>query len=234
MKLLFNKKMHPLIVVTALTILVITTFICIRHNSETVAAFSMPCQNKVIILDAGHGGWDPGMVGEKTILEKDLNLKIAEKLQHYLELGGAIVINTRTIDEALGDRKRSDMLARKEIANSLGADLLISIHQNSYTDEDIRGAQVFYFNKSESGKLLAQSIQNEIKEFIQPNNKRKPKADASYYMLTRSEVPSVIIECGFLSNPDERKNLADDEYQEKMAWSIYKGMISFFETWQQK
>jgi len=169
------------------------------------------------------------MIGDDTVIEKNTNLEIAAKLQAIFELSGAFVINTRVHDEALGDRKRSDMANRREIANTGNADILISIHQNSFQDEGVRGAQVFYYSRSEDSKRLAGCIQAEIKNFLQTSNHRESKADNSYYILKQTTIPAVIVECGFLSNPEERQNLANSEYQEKIAWSIYLGVLKYFD-----
>ena len=199
----------------------------LRHIELAVPVFSiMP--KKVILIDAGHGGWDPGMVGDETVLEKNANLQIAAKLQAILEQSGAFVINTRVRDEALDDRKRGDLASRREIADTGNADIMISIHQNSYQDERIRGAQVFFYSLSEESKRLAECIQSEIKKFVQTDNRREPKADSSYYILKETKIPAVIVECGFLSNPEERRLLADPEYQEKIAWAIYLGILNYF------
>lgn len=202
---------------------VITTF-----RTDAVTTFFMPAAKKIILIDAGHGGKDPGMVGGET-LEKDLNLEIAQKLQAYLEQGGSVVLLTRADDGALGSKKGSDMRERKEISLASKADLLISIHQNSYPQEEIKGAQVFYYNESDSSKRLAECIQSEIKKFADPENHRSAKANTNYYILKQTKMPAVIVECGFLSNSAERKNLESEEYQEKMAWSIYKGILNYFD-----
>lgn len=196
------------------------------YSNKTISTF-MPLSKKVILVDAGHGGWDPGKVGEGNILEKDINLAVADKLQRYLEQGGSYVITTREDDSALGDRKNSDLNGRREIANNGKADILVSIHQNSFPQQEVKGAQVFYYNESDESLKLATSIQNEIKNFVLPNNKFSPKANTNYYLLKQTNIPSVIVECGFLSNTEELANLAEEEYQEKIAWAIYMGITKF-------
>lgn len=196
---------------------------------EVIPTFNMPISKKVVVIDAGHGGWDPGKVGNNDTLEKNINLAVALKLQAYLEQGGSVVLMTRIEDEALGTKKMSDMKNRKELANLSKADIIISIHQNSYPSQNVKGAQAFYYADSEKSKLLAEAIQAELISFLDVKNKREAKPNSDYYILKQTDIPSVIVECGFLSSDIERNLLTDDEYQEKIAWSIYMGIIKFFE-----
>lgn len=197
-------------------------------GNETKPTFSMPLSNKIILIDAGHGGWDPGKVADNNIFEKDINLEIAKKLQEYLEQSGAFVFMTRVEDEALSDKKVKDMIKRKEISNSTSADMMVSIHQNSFSQEKVKGAQVFYYKESESGKKLAEFIQSEIKKNIDENNNRIAKTNSDYYILRKIKIPSVIVECGFLSNNNELEKLTSDEYQNKIAWAIYLGILDYY------
>jgi N-acetylmuramoyl-L-alanine amidase len=188
----------------------------------------MPVSKKVVLIDSGHGGFDPGKVGIGHNLEKDINLQIAKKLQAYLEQGGSTVLMTRVNDEALASKKAEDMRERIAIANNYKSDILVSIHQNSYPSENVQGAQVFYFDNQENSKKLALYVQEEIKAFVDPENRREAKSNSNYYMLKKSKTPAIIVECGFLSNPSDTNKLTDDEYQEKIAWAIYKGIIKYF------
>jgi len=197
-----------------------------NKSPAAVTTFSMPVNKKVIVLDSGHGGWDPGMVGADGTREKDINLLITEKLQSYLELGGSVVLVTREADEALGGTKRQDLSERRNIADE--AELLVSIHQNSFSDQSVRGAQAFYYNGSEESKLLAECIQEQINTYLCKDNKFIAKANNNYYLLKKTDVTSVIVECGFLSNPDERRLLSEEEYQEKIAWAVYMGIVQYF------
>jgi len=196
--------------------------------SETQTTFFMPLSNKIIIIDAGHGGWDPGKVAKNNILEKDLNLIIAKKLQEYLEQSGAFVLMTRTEDTALGERKRIDMKTRKEITNSSEADMLISIHQNAYHTEHAKGAQVFYYKESQNAKKLANAIQNEIKKHTEQNKNRVAKTNSDYFILKNIKIPSVIVECGFLSNQNDLYKLTNEDYQNKISWAIYLGILDYY------
>ncbi|MCL2576782.1 MAG: N-acetylmuramoyl-L-alanine amidase [Defluviitaleaceae bacterium] len=200
-------------------------FLTIVFGSQTI--FAMPLSKKVVVLDAGHGGWDPGMVQGKTE-EKHINLSIAKKLQTFLEQGGATVIITRIDDSDLGRSKTSDMHARRVIANSSHADIFVSIHQNSFGKSGVHGAQVFYFNQSDNSQNLATLIQDRLVEFVDPSNKLKAKANNNYFVLKQTAMPAVLVECGFLTNHGERKKLLTDDYQEKIAWGIYLGIVDYF------
>ena len=184
----------------------------------------------IIVIDAGHGGNDPGKVSSEGIKEKDINLSIALKLKEELEKRGARVILTRDCDKCLADegttnKKKSDMINRMEIVNNSKATLLISIHQNSYSDVNVKGAQVFYYGGSGESKKIAESIQKMVKKEVDVDNNRVAKADNNYYILRKSVCPAVIVECGFLSNPEEAGKLTDEEYQQRMASAIAKAVI---------
>lgn len=225
MKVISIRKENILI---SIYILLIVFGLFYNYQRETVSTFYMPVSKKVVVIDAGHGGFDPGKIGMGDIYEKDINLAIALKLQKYLEQNGATVIMTRTEEGALSGIKKEDMNRRKEIINSGKGDILISIHQNSYPEESVRGAQVFYYNDESESSDLADYIQNEFKNISEYENKRSAKANSDYYILRETNLPSVIIECGFLTNMEELNLLNSDDYQEKVAWSIYKGIINYF------
>lgn len=178
-----------------------------------------------IVVDAGHGGGDPGKVSVDGSLEKTLNLEISIKLKHKLEEKGYKVFITRDEDISLADdnarnKKTSDMKNRMDFINSCNADYMISIHQNSYTDASVKGAQVFYYSKSEKGRELAEHIQKNIKQKVDKENKRNIKAGDDYYILKKSICPAVIVECGFLSCMEETKKLKDSNYQDKLVDAI--------------
>ena len=191
-------------------------------------------QEKVILVDAGHGGSDPGKIGINQAKEKDVNLEIARKIKKRLEKKGWEVVMTREKDEMLGDpqagnKKIHDMKARVEIINKTMPQAAVSIHQNSYQDEQIRGAQVFYYSHSEEGKRMAEQMQKALLT-VDETNTRQAKANDTYYLLKRTEVPTIIVECGFLSNPEEAAKLTDTKYQKKMADAITKGIIACVEN----
>lgn len=188
-----------------------------------------------VVLDAGHGGFDSGKVGINGTLEKDINLSISKKLEKLLKLADVNVIMTRTNDKSLSEagsshQKRQDMQNRADAINAACADCVISIHQNSYPEESIHGAQVFYYTSSESGKKLASLLQQELILKADPSNHRTEKSNDSYYLLKNSSSPMVIVECGFLSNMEESKKLADDTYQQKLAWAIHLGILQYLNT----
>lgn len=201
-------------------------------HEKTVETMGTATSSKVIIVDPGHGGFDPGKPGINGEDEKDLNLKIALKLRDYLEQSGAMVVMTRTTDNDVDGmegvkHKSKDMAQRKQMAAD--GDIVVSIHQNSFSQPSVRGAQTFYSKKSEHGKALATLIQRSIKENADTENRREAKSNANYYVLKAIEIPSVIVECGFLTNSEEEAKLNDDLYQDKMAWSIYLGIVRYFE-----
>jgi N-acetylmuramoyl-L-alanine amidase len=162
------------------------------------------------------------------VQEKDINLHIAKKLQAYLEDGGATVLITRLDDSGLAESKSGDMRERRQIANLSQADIFISIHQNSLGNTGVHGGQVFYYNQSDSSKRLSEHIQRHLKEFVDPENRFLPKANDNYYVLKQTSMPAVLVECGFLSNPSERAKLLTEEYQERVAWGIYMGIVDYF------
>lgn len=226
------RKSHILMWLISLIILIFLVA-TILYANRVINVFSREDNPYVIVLDAGHGGFDPGKVGVNGELEKEINLAITKKLKAYLEYSGARVVLTRKdehglYNESSSNKKREDMNKRKQIINNSGADLLVSIHQNSFTQEKYKGAQVFYYASSDDGKLLAQSIQTAIKTFVDPENSRLVKDSNSYFVLKQTNIPSVLVECGFLSNYEEAKLLSSDDYQDKIAWGVYIGIMKFY------
>ena len=185
----------------------------------------------VICIDAGHGGSDPGKVGEPDILEKDINLSLALKLQKLLEKKNFKVYMTRNGDYNLADskenQKRSDLSNRKQLIFENDPTAVISIHQNSYPSSDVHGAQVFYPQGSEKSKLLADHIQSALIKGLDATNHREAKSNAEYYLFRNNPYPIVIVECGFLSNPAELKLLQNSDYQKKAVNSIYQGLKNY-------
>lgn len=187
-----------------------------------------------VVIDAGHGGFDPGKVGCDGTLEKNINLFIALQLKEILEKEKITVLMTREEDKAVGKSdgeisKKEDMRSRVELINTSGADLAVSIHQNSFTDAASKGAQVFYHTGSTEGAILAKLIQEEIKQVLQDGNRRMEKADNTYYMLKKTSCPLVIVECGFLSNYEETALLKEESYQKKLAEGIAEGIKIYLE-----
>lgn len=188
-----------------------------------------------VVLDAGHGGFDPGKVGINGVLEKDVNLQIALLVKQYLEDNDIDVVMTRETDEGLYDadasnKKVQDMKRRIERIDQTKPDITVSIHQNSYPEEYVKGAQVFYYDGSEEGLHLARLVQEQLVEKVDPENKRQIKPNNSYYMLKKTEVPIVIVECGFLSNSDEAGKLCTSGYQQRVAWAVSMGIMQYLES----
>ena len=223
----FSLKMENISIFVLLVIIVSGLYFTIQKQN-TVETM-LPVNSKVIILDAGHGGWDPGKTGTQGDNEKNINLQIAQKLKQYLEQGGAVVYMTRNSDEALGEKKGEDMKERKRIPNESEGDIFISIHQNAFPKGSAKGAQVFYHKQSQEGKKLAEEIQKSLKKYVDDENIREVKENTNYYILKKTELPSALVECGFLSNLEEEKKLNTEEYQQKVAWAIYVGIMNYFE-----
>ena len=187
---------------------------------------------KVVVVDAGHGGRDPGKVGVDGCLEKDLNLEIAKKVQAILEQQDIKVIMIRDTDKGLyeeqtSNKKVQDMKNRCALINETEPDCVVSIHQNSYHEEYVSGAQVFYYSSSAEGKALAEALQSELISYADPENHRQAKANDSYYLLKKTEAPIAIVECGFLSNWEEAAKLQDDGYQSRIAWAVSMGILTY-------
>jgi N-acetylmuramoyl-L-alanine amidase len=188
-----------------------------------------------VVLDAGHGGQDGGKVSVDGYLEKDVNMAIVQALKADLEAADVRVVLTRTDGNGLyqeGDsnKKRADMNKRCAIIETAEADVVVSIHQNSYPDEDVSGPQVFYYTSSDKGQQLAQSIQDSFDGLLGADNNRTIKANSDYYLLKNVSVPIVIVECGFLSNPEEAEKLENADYQQRVAWTIHMGILEYLNT----
>lgn len=205
-------------------------------NTEFVNTVSLPVSGKVVVVDAGHGIPDEGAeVGDGTS-EAQTNLKIALKLQNLLEQSGCTVILTRSDENGIYDldsktlkqKKISDIRNRVKIGNESSADIFISIHLNKIPQQQYDGWQTFYNKNSEKGQKLAKSIQSNLNESIQKENKRVASKIENIYIINNVEIPTTIVECGFLSNPQEKEQLLTDSYQNRLAWGIYNGIIDYF------
>ncbi len=185
-----------------------------------------------VVIDAGHGGIDPGKIGVNGAEEKDINLEIALLVKQYLELQDVEVIMTRETEEGLYDanadnKKVQDMKRRIEIIDEKDPALTVSIHQNSYPEEYVKGAQVFYYTGSTEGQKLAELLQDSLVERLDSENHRQIKANDSYYLLKKTASPIVIVECGFLSNGEEAQKLCDKTYQQRVAWAVHVGILQY-------
>ena len=229
--------------------LLAAAFILTKQGAVLVQSEKAAREKICIVVDAGHGGSDPGKVGINGALDhvdfsysgktdnlilKDINLSIALKLKDLLEQREISVVLTRDSDAGLSpadatNKKAADMQKRCQIIADANPAFTVSIHQNSYTTEDIKGAQVFYYGQSENGKRLADVLQEHLISEVDPQNTRVAKANESYYLLKKTPTPTVIVECGFLSNQSEADLLLTEDYQSKLAHAIYLGILSYLE-----
>ena len=189
-------------------------------------------RERIVVIDAGHGGKDPGKIGVNEVLEKDINLQIAKRVKTLLEQNDVKVVMVREDDRGLYDEEASnkkvqDMKRRMEVIENSDALLAVSIHQNSYSEEYVHGPQVFYYTTSEKGKVAALVMQKQLVEGLKQENKRESKANDSYYLLKKSTIPTIIVECGFLSNYAEAEKLKTETYQEQVAFQITMGILKY-------
>lgn len=208
-----------------------------ENFEENIVVNAAPMTNKIVILDAGHGLPDDGATGFNGTSEQAINLSIVLKLQKIIEQSGAKVILTRSDEngiysadaKSIRNKKVSDSKNRIEIINNSYGDILVSIHLNKFVGSSkYSGWQCFYQNNNEDSKKLANLIQENLNDNISNDNKRTVMSIQSVYLMQHSQIPSVIVECGFLSNEEECSKLKDDNYQEKLAWGIFIGIQNYF------
>lgn len=209
----------------------------VNQPAESVQTNATPITNKTIIIDAGHGKPDEGATGFNGTSEQALNLALALKLQKLVEQSGAKVLLTRsdengiyaTDSKSIRSKKVSDTKNRVEIGNTSQADVFVSIHLNKYpASTSYSGWQAFYQKQNEKSKVLANSIQNNITKNIETPNNREVMSISNIYIMDKVTIPTVIIECGFLSNPEETQKLKEDSYQNQLVWGIYLGLQEYF------
>ena len=222
-------------------ILLFSMFVVAREGAAYVfsekirASVSEEGKDQVcVVIDAGHGGADPGKVGINDALEKDINLEIALILKKFLEAEDIRVVMTREdenglYDEGASNKKVQDMKRRLAIIEEADPELVVSIHQNSYHEEYVKGAQVFFYQTSERSRVLADILQEQL-ALLDPENKRQAKGNDSYYLLKKTGKPIVIVECGFLSNSEEAGRLITHVYQERQAWNIHMGIMKYLNS----
>lgn len=200
------------------------------HRLSVAVAANLNLDKKeeqlTVVVDSGHGGEDSGKIGVNGALEKDINLAIGKMLKEALEKENIQVVLTRDKDEMLAGSKSEDMKERVKIMNDAKPVLVVSVHQNSYVTEQESGAQVFYYSNSEKGKVLALDLQENLKK-LDTGNKREAKANDTYYILRHTEVPTVIVECGFLSNWEEAEKLTTEVYQQEVALAVCDGILQY-------
>lgn len=242
-KVINLKKINPLrhkgemfIAIIALAAILFSFFF--KINSDVYDAEAASATEMLIILDAGHGGEDVGATSVNGVFEKDLNLSLTFILGEMLTEKGFAVVYTRSEDKLLykenenikGIRKISDLKNRCSIARNYPEALFISIHMNMFGDSKYSGLQVYYSQNNSESKTLAGAIQSSVKKELQPENNRNIKAGKDIYVLENIDNPAVLIECGFLSNPEEAKKLSEKEYQKILSFSIICGIIEYMNT----
>lgn len=233
MKIFFieRKSLHMFIYIVLISIIIFT----LSKNKVKPVSY-IPINNKIIGIDPGHGGVDPGAIGISGTKEDEINLKIGLKLKRFIEQNGGRVIMTRETKDglytkkskSLKEMKTEDLHNRKKIIEEADCHVFISIHLNSFKESKYYGAQTFYKKNDEESKLLASYIQDELRDVLDKDNNRLPQENEDIFLLNEINMPSVLIECGFLSNPREEELLSRDQYQEKIAWAIYIGIMKYF------
>ena len=227
-----SRKRNTRVVLGIALALILTLSFGWGFSRQDEKIWSWTLGNRVVVIDAGHGGVDPGAVGKNMVLEKDVTLGVSKRLQALIQQSGAKTIMVREDDRDLGTsqgllkRKREDLAQRIQLALDTQAEVYLSIHANSFPDAKLTGAQTFYHADSVEGKLLAQSIQQELNSMT--NGKRLIKGNQDIYVLKKAHQAAVTIELGFLSNLGEEQLLATPEYQQKLAVAIYQGLSVYF------
>ncbi|WP_003320449.1 MULTISPECIES: N-acetylmuramoyl-L-alanine amidase CwlD [Alkalihalobacillus] len=204
-------------------------------SNDSWSTWNLPLSGKVIIVDPGHGGIDGGATSKDGALEKDISLEISLSLRDYLQEAGALVLMTREEDVDLASedttkvrkRKQEDLKRRVDIINESDADLFVSIHLNAIPSPKWSGAQVFYQRAIAGNEELAKFVQNELTRNLE-NTTRVAKPIHNVYLLKNAEIPGALVEAGFLSNEEEAQLLTKEKYQEKVAASIYQGVLRFY------
>jgi N-acetylmuramoyl-L-alanine amidase len=221
----------------AFTVGLLLLFLILQYDfmeDDSWNSWNLPLSGKIILVDPGHGYPDPG-AGPKDAIEKDIALKVSLKMKDYLQQQGALVVMTRETDTDLADpglkgyskRKAQDLKRRVEMINDPQVDFFLSIHLNAIPEPQWRGAQVFFAPQYIENKRAAKLIQAELRRNLE-NTDREAKPMNSTYMLKHAKKPGVLVEIGFLSNPAEKENLKSDNYQEKVAASIYNGILRYY------
>jgi N-acetylmuramoyl-L-alanine amidase len=203
-------------------------------STKTWTYWTMPLSGKVIALDAGHGGPDGGAISKEGVIEKDITLAISLYLRDYLQQAGAVVVMTREHDTDLANpgtkgmsrRKTEDLLSRVDYIQKKKSDYAVTIHLNSIPSPKWYGAQTFYYPRNDQHRRFAALVQDELKTTLK-NTDREALTKKDVYLLKALPIPSVLVEVGFLSNPDEARRLADEKYQKKLAEAIYRGILRY-------
>ena len=231
------KEILNLLIFSSILLCIFTSLMSFNNASaseiDPTQTDTIPSRNYTVMIDPGHGGADPGSIGYKTkVHESTLNLKMSILLKKKLEDAGINVVMTRETEKSLAEGsgkafKKRDMQMRKDYIKKIRPNMVISLHQNSYTNHKLRGAQVFYDKTSDISKQIAEHIQEEFLKGLEHSNKHTSPGD--YFMLKCTSAPSVIVECGFLSNEEDEKLLLSEEYQEKITDCIYRAIVRFLQ-----
>ena len=231
---IINKKKYYFILI--MIVISIISFSISSKTKDTIPTVSLPVSGRTIVLDAGHGFPDQGAENSKGVTEANLNLLITKKVQTLLEQSGCNVILTRSDENGIYDAKSntlreknvSEIKNRVKIGNESSADVFVSIHLNKIPQSQYYGWQTFFKKNNEKSEQLAKSIQEELNSSIQRENRRESLKITGKYIIDYVEIPITIVECGFLSNVEEVQLLQQDEYQNKLAWGIYNGIMDYF------
>jgi N-acetylmuramoyl-L-alanine amidase len=231
--IIFKKSSVIILILLLITVLVCYKSAAARYEERYISTLSWVMADKLVVIDPGHGGIDPGALGSNGVHEKDIVLEVSKKLSETLRQSGAQVLITRESDQDLSDPelrnlykiKVQDLTRRVELANQNNADIFLSIHVNSFPDKRERGAQTFSQPGSEESKKLAEAIQKELNNFLENPGRKAKQVD--YFANRMTKMPSVIVEIGFISNPGEEKLMLDPVYQNKIAWSVYAGIARY-------
>ena len=233
-----EEKQGRILGIVMTCLLVLSILIVVKESAEYVSVLKENGTKETrhtIVIDPGHGGNDPGKVAINSALEKDVNLAIALKLKKYLEQEDMEVVMTRQEDKGLyeetdSNKKVHDMKNRLAIMEGAKPALVVSVHQNSYPEESVSGVQVFYYRDSAEGKRAALLMQEQMIATLQPAKEREAKENSTYYILKKTTVPTIIVECGFLSNQEEADRLTSEDYQERVAWAIHLGIMRYINS----
>ncbi len=233
-----EEKQGRILGIVMTCLLVLSILIVVKESAAYVSVLKengTKATRHTIVIDPGHGGNDPGKVAINSALEKDVNLAIALKLKKYLEQEDMEVVMTRQEDKGLyeetdSNKKVHDMKNRLAIMEGAKPALVVSVHQNSYPEESVSGVQVFYYRDSTEGKRAALLMQEQMIATLQPAKEREAKENSTYYILKKTTVPTIIVECGFLSNREEADRLTSEDYQERVAWAIHLGIMRYINS----
>lgn len=207
----------------------------IYASQDAIGTAAIPIKNMVIMIDPGHGGRDNGAIGYTGTEEDSINLQIALKLRRLIEQAGGVALMIREDDTGLYDetkrtgRKLEDLLNRQKLFKQSEANLIIGIHLNSFPQNQYYGAQTFYKEGDQKSRKLAEYIQAELISVMARGNERKIKPKEDLYLFKGNDITGALVECGFLSNPEEEQLLKQEHYQERLAWSIFSGIVKYFE-----